>query len=212
MYTLYWSPGGANMAPHAVLEETGAPHELRLVDFAKDEQRGTQYRRLNPNARVPTLIHDGKPIWESAAILLYLCERHPDAGLMPPVGTSEHGVFLQWIVYLTNTVQEELMHWWHADYYMDSEAGRDELKRVAERRLAEMLTRLDGVVAPYLLGERFSAADIYLVMLCRWTRAMAKPAVDWPNLRRCVDLVTARPAWQRMMQVEGITWTGRTAG
>ena len=142
MYRLYWSPGGANMAPHAALEEIGAAYELVGLDFDRNQHKGAEYLRLNPNGRVPTLIHDGKAMYESAAILLYLCERHPDAKLMPLPGSPERGLFLQWLVFCTNTVQEEMMHWWHADYYMDSEAGRAELKRIAERRLAGMWTQI----------------------------------------------------------------------
>ena len=79
MYKLYWGRGGANMAPHAVLEEIGAPFELVELDFDRNEHKAAEYLQLNPNGRVPTLIHDGKAIYESAAILLYLCERHPEA-------------------------------------------------------------------------------------------------------------------------------------
>jgi glutathione S-transferase len=214
MYKLYWNPGSASMAPHAALEEIGAAYELAGLDFDRDEHKAAEYLKLNPNGRVPTLIHDGKAVYESAAILLYLCERHPEAKLMPLPGSPQRGHFLQWLFFLTNTVQEEMMHWWHADNYMDSEAGRAELKRIAERRLAGLYGQIWKTLAepgPHLLGETFSAADIFLVMLCRWTRKMAMPATDWPELRRLVDSVSARPAWQRMMKAEGITWTGDIA-
>lgn len=217
MYRLYWSPGGANMAPHVALEEIGAPFELRRVDIDHGEQLGAAYLKLNPHGRVPTLIHDADSpaagtLYESAAILLLLCERHPAAGLMPSAGAPDRGLFLQWLFYLTNTVQEELQHWWHGDHYMDSEAGRREMRQVAERRLAVMWRHLDGVLAaagPYLLGNRYSAADIFLVMLCRWSRDTARPATAYPSLKRCIDLVAARPAWQRMMRDEGIVWAGK---
>jgi glutathione S-transferase len=202
------------MAPHAALEEIGAPYELVEVDFDRNEHKSAAYLKLNPNARVPTLVHDGMVMYESAAILLYLCERHPDAGLMPPPGAPDRGRFLQWLFYLTNTVQEEMMHWWHADNYLDSEAARAELKQVVERRLAGMWTQIDGRLGapgPYLLGARFSAADIFLAMLCRWARKMARQPAEWPNLNRLIGLVTARPAWQRMMKAERITWDGALA-
>jgi glutathione S-transferase len=214
MYKLYWGRGGANMAPHAALEEIGVPFELVELDFDRNEHKSAEYRKLNPNARLPTLIVDGKAMYESAAILLYLCERHADAKLMPPPGSPERAHFLQWLVFFTNTVQEELMHWWHPDNYMDSEAGRAELRKIAERRLAGMWTQICKTLAspgPYLLGARFSAADIFLVMLCRWTREMEKPAIEWPELKRLIGLVSARPAWQRMMKAEGIDWNGDLA-
>jgi glutathione S-transferase len=81
MYKLYWSPGSAAMAPHAMLEDIGAPYELIRVDTAKGEQRGADYLKLNPHARVPTLIYDaGRVMYEATAICLFMAERHPEAG------------------------------------------------------------------------------------------------------------------------------------
>ena len=76
MYKLFWDPGAANMAPHAVLEEIGCPYELVKVDIAKGEHRRPAYVKLNPNGRVPTLIDGEKVMFEAAAIVLYLIEKH----------------------------------------------------------------------------------------------------------------------------------------
>lgn len=211
VYRLFWDRGSANMAPHAVLREIGCPFELIRVDISQGENRTPAYLALNPNARVPTLVHGERVIYESAAILMYLCEAHPQAGLMPLPGEAERGAFLQWLFWFTNTLQEDLQHWWHADNYLDTEAARHEMKVVSERRLGRMFSQLDSHLAaggPYMLGERFSALDIFLVMLCRWTRAMAVPATSYPNLNRLISLVTARPAWAAMMRAEGIDWNG----
>jgi glutathione S-transferase len=202
------------MAPHAVLHEIGCPFELLRVDTAAGENRKPAYLALNPNHRVPTLVHGDRVLYESAAILLYLCENHPEAGLMPLPGEAGRHLFLQWMFYFTNTLQEELQHWWHADNYLDSGAAQAELKTVAERRLHGMFSQIDTVLGqggPYMLGHRFSAADLFLVMLCRWTRAMAVPATDYPNVKRLIDLVTARPSWVAMMEAEGIDWNGPRA-
>lgn len=202
------------MAPHAVLREIGCHFELARVDIARGDNRDQAYLALNPNARVPTLIHGSRVIYESAAILLYLCENHPEAGLMPLPGEAGREAFLQWLFWCTNTLQEDLQHWWHADNYLDTESAREEMKIVAERRLARMFSQLDshlGQGGPHLLGARFSAVDIFLVMLCRWTRAMAVPATSYPNLNRLIGLVTVRPAWAEMMQAEGIDWNGPIA-
>lgn len=199
------------MAPHAILREIGAAFELVRVDVAKGENRAEAYLAVNPNHRVPTLVHGGKVLYESAAIVLYLCENHPEAGLMPLPGSDDRHLFLQWLVYFTNTLQEELQHWWHADNYLDREASRADLKIVAERRLDVIFSQLDSHLAakgPYMLGERFSAVDIFLAMLCRWTRQMERPATDYPSLNRLIGLVTTRPAWAAMMKAEGITWNG----
>jgi len=202
------------MAPHAVLREIGCPFELVRVDIAKGEHRAPAYLKLNPNARVPTLVHGGRVMYESAAILLYLCESHPEAGLMPLPGEAGRESFLQWLFWLTNTLQIEFLHWFHADGFLDSEAAREELRAIADRRIHRMFSQLDGALGgagPYLLGQRFTAADIYLVMLCRWARRMAVPATSYPHLNRLIGLVTARAAWQAMMDAEGIDWNGPLA-
>jgi glutathione S-transferase len=199
------------MAPHAILREIGCPFELHRVDVALRQNFSAGYLALNPLHRVPTLVHGDVVLYESAAIVLYLCERHRQAGLMPQPGEPGRHLFLQWLIYFTNTLQEDLQHWWHGEAYVDREDSRQDLKTVAERRLGEAFSRLDSHLhdsGPYMLGERFSAADIYLAMLCRWTRRMARPATSYQSLNRLIGLVTQRPAWAAMMAAEGITWNG----
>jgi glutathione S-transferase len=204
MYRLYYAPGGANMAPHAVLEEVGAAYELVLVDIDKGAQFDPAYLKLNPNARVPTLVDGDLVMYESAAITLHLCERHAQALLMPAPGEPDRPMFLQWLVFMTNTVQEAMMTWWHPDNYLADEGMRRALMAGAERRLDRMWAQLDGALGPYLLGRRFSAADLYLYMLVRWSRKMAKPGWEHPGIGHLVRLVGERPAVQRMMRSEGL--------
>lgn len=207
MYTLYWDPGSANMAPHAVLEEIGAPHKLVLVDITKREHHKPEYLKINPHGRVPALIDGDTVMYEAAAICLYLAEKHPEAHLAPAAGTPQRMRYLQWMAYLTNTVQETLMHWYHPEHYAPPEA-HPAVKQHAEQRLDRLWAFLDdelGRHGPYLLGDTFSTPDIYLTMLTRWSRNMARPAASHANLRRLVELVRARPAYQRMLAAEGIT-------
>ena len=84
MYTLYYGPGSAAMAPHAALEEIGAEYTLVPTEIAADKPRDPAFLKLNPNGWVPVLIDENGPIHESAAIMMYLAERHPEAGLAPP--------------------------------------------------------------------------------------------------------------------------------
>ncbi len=126
---------------------------------------------------------------------------------MPAVGSPQRAPFLQWLFYLTNTVQEALMHWHHADNYLDGEKERADLRVGAERRLARMWTLLDGQIAasggPCLLGKDCTAIDLFLTMLAHWTRRMAKPARTYPNIGKLMTLVEARPSWRKMMADEG---------
>ena len=108
MYTLYYMPGRANLAPHIVLQETATRYRLELVDLEKQAQRSPEYLTLNPNGRVPTLIEDGFVMYEAAAITMYIAELHGEAGLAPPPATLSRARYYQWMAHLTNSVQEAL--------------------------------------------------------------------------------------------------------
>ena len=207
MYKLFYSPGSAAMAPHALLEEIGKPFELVKVDTKSNEHKKPEYLKLNPNGRVPTLVDGDQVIYETAAIMLHLADKHSGSGLAPSVGTSERALYYQWLVYMTNTVQEAYIEYYHPDYYAKTEAGQAEVKAVSEERLQPMFQILDKALekGPFLLGSTFTGADIFLMMMARWSRNMKKPAATYPNIKRCVDAVMARPATQRMMKAQGLS-------
>jgi glutathione S-transferase len=205
VYTLHYSPSTASMAPHILLRELGVPHELVLTDTEAGAQKLPEYLRLNPHARVPTLIDGDTVIYEATAIGLYLCERHPEAGLAPPIGSPLRGDFLKWMVYLTNTVQAELMLHFYPDRYV-APAQVDALKATAVERVAGMFARIDAHLAdrPYLLGDAISAADIYLFMVSRWTRNTTRKARDLPHLGALLARVMERPEVREAYAIEGI--------
>ncbi len=118
-YTLYWSPATASMAVHWMLLELGIPHELARVDLDGKQQKLEAYLALNPNGVVPTLIVDGVPRYESAALVMLLAERHPEGHLVPAVGTSARADYLMWIVHLANMLQPAFRGW----FYPDEPAG-----------------------------------------------------------------------------------------
>src|SRR5471032_2052672 len=187
MPTLYYYPGNASMAPHMVLEEIGAPFELRLVDRENGAHKDADYLRLNPNGLIPAFVDGALVLFEAAAICLHLADRHPAAHLTPPVGTAERAHFYKWLIHLTNTVQAELITYFYPERMADSAATAAEVKAHAEARVGEMFDRIETALAasgPYLLGARFSAADLYLLMLARWTRGMANPARNRKEIRR----------------------------
>lgn len=208
MYKLYWSPGSAAMAPHAMLEDIGVPYDLIKLDTEKGEQRSADYLKLNPHARVPTLVYDGdKILYEATAICLFLAERHPEAGFTPKVGSRDRAPFLQWMAYLTNTVQEALMHRWQSGHFIDGADRQAELKQKAEQRLAGMFRFIDEHLAksgPYLCGASSYACDYYAVMLARWTCAMATPADTNPHVNRLIRAILERPGYACMLKAEGI--------
>jgi glutathione S-transferase len=104
MYTLYYAVTSAAFAPCMVLEEVGADYELVEVDISKEKPRDPAFLKLNPNGWVPVLVDGDMVLHESAAIVMYLCDRHPEAGLAPPPDSALRGLYYQWLLYLADTV------------------------------------------------------------------------------------------------------------
>jgi glutathione S-transferase len=204
MYTLYYSPGSASMAVHLALLETGVPYRLERMDFDRKQQRDPAYLRLNPQGQVPTLVIDGQPYTESAALVMMLTERHPESGLAPQPGTAERNEWYQWIVFMSNVLGASFRHWFYpADLGATQHppAVRDAL----QGRIESAWTQLDTHLAangPYLLQESVSAADLLLIMYMRWSRNMPRSALDWPALKIFADTIRQRDSWQRLCDIE----------
>ncbi len=209
MYQLHYFPANANAAPHMLLEELGAKYELLLVDRAKNAQKSREYLKINPNGRIPTLVDKSLVLSEAAAIVLHLVDQHPDAGLAPKVGTPERAKFYQWLTFLTNSLQEELMIWQYPERLAGADAAATEVvKRGAEARASTFLDVVEDHLranGPLFLGSKLSAADLYLVMLSRWARPMTKPPRSRPNIAKLLDKVTALPSVRRAYEHEGVT-------
>lgn len=208
MYKLYWAPGTAAMAPQAVLEEIGAAYEPVKLDVAAKQHEQAEYKKLNPNGRIPTLIDGDFVIFETAAICQYLCDKHPEANLAPPSGSHARGRFYQWLTYMTNTVQVGFIDWFHPDWTFSDLDSQAALKAQAEEKLTRAFQVLnDGIGgSAFVAGTQFTVCDIYLTMMTRWSRFLGRPMWEWPNLRRLAGAVHTRPAFQRMMQKQGIAW------
>ncbi|SLN69394.1 glutathione S-transferase family protein [Oceanibacterium hippocampi] len=208
MYTLHYYPGNASLTPHILLEEIGAPYELALVDRQKNAQKSAEYLKLNPSGRIPVLIDGDLVLFETAAISLHLADRHPEAKLAPELGSAERAHFYKWLMYLTNTIQTEVLTFYYPERWSESEAGRAEINAHAGERLGQMFDLLENAFAEhggdYFLGDRFSALDPYLLMVSRWSRKIARPAITRPRLGAFVERLSARPSVIRAFEAEGI--------
>jgi glutathione S-transferase len=207
MYTLYYSPGTASLVVHQALLEIGIPYRLEKVDFDRDAQHSPEYLRLNPRGQVPTLVIDGTPYFESAALLMILADRHPEAGLAPPPGSELRAAWYQWMVFFSNAFGSTYRCWFYPPDLGAAEhppAVRDALREKIETSwgLVDAHLQLHG---PYVLGAQFSVADLLATMYMRWSRNMPRPALEWPALRRLADLVRGRPSWERLYEIEGLT-------
>lgn len=207
MDLLYFSPGSASLCVHWLLLDIGRPHELRRVDLGAGEQRSADYLALNPAGVVPTLVLDGEVFNESSAMLLMLAERYPDAGMLPPPGTSARNASYQWMLLMANGLQPAFRAWFYPHEPAGAEA-EEAAKAAARVRIEAFFDRADAHLAargPYLLGDRISAPDFFLAMLCRWSRNLPKPATAWPALRDFVDRMRARPSFRALCEREALT-------
>ena len=207
MYTLYYSPGTASMVVHLALLEIGAPHRLQRVDFSRDEQQGAEYLRVNPRGQVPALVVDGRAYFESAALLMLLAERHPEAKLAPPVGSPRRGEWYQWIAFFASSVAPLYRQWFYpAD--LGSPEHPPFVRDALRQKIEDAWSLVDAHLAangPYMLGGEFSGVDLQALMYMRWSRNMPKPVTAWPALKAFADRMRQRPSWKRMYEVEGLT-------
>ena len=207
MNRLYYAPGAASMLVHWLLIELDVPHELVRVDTAAREQKSVEYLALNPNGVVPTLVLDGTPHYEAAALAVLLTERHPKVKLAPLPGEPMRENYLQWMFNLANMVQPLFRQWW----YPQEPAGQSHADAVSAHcapRIEAEWDRIDTHLAengPFLLGNDVSVADFYLTMLMRWSRNMPRPATDWPHLAALARHTKARPSFVILYEREGLT-------
>ena len=208
MYKLFYYPGNANLAPHMLLEEIGAPYELVLVDRAQNAHKSAEYMKLNPMGRIPTLVDGDLVISETAAICLHLADRHPEAKLAPALGSPERGRLYSWLMYLTNTVQAELIFYFYPEKIADDATARAGIKAHEEARVGGMFDTIEQTLAasggPYLLGSQYTVLDPYLLMLGRWTRGMTRPARTLPHVGAFMTRLLERPAVRRAFEQEGL--------
>ncbi len=207
MYTLYYSPGTASLCVHQALIELNAPHALVQVDLENKAHKQADYLALNPNGVVPTLIVDGAPVFEAAALMMLLAERHPEAALAPEPADASRPLYLQWMMHLANTLQPAFRHWFYPGE-IAGEAHSDVVKQEAQKRIEAAFDRLDAHLqqhGPLMLGECFSVLDLYALMLMRWSRNMPRPATEWPACRAFAERLRARPSWKRLYAIEQLS-------
>ncbi len=184
MLTLYFAPGSSSMAPHIALHEVGTTFAPRAVSFWRKENRSAEYLAINPEGKVPTLLIDGRPLTEVAAILFYLARAFPAAGLLPEGAEAEAHV-VAWMSFAAATLHP------------------------ARRRGLEYATSVwriadQGLGArQWLVADRYSIADIHVFRLYwRMTGALKPAPGTFPNLARHHDRMLARPAVQRTIADE----------
>lgn len=196
MMKLYWAPRTRSLRALWVLEESGASYERVRLDLSAGEQRTADYRAINPMAKVPALTDGPVSVAESGAICAYVAEACPDAGLAPRVGDPARGRYLQWLFFSPGCIEPAYLTKSANITVSSAQAGFGEFDRVFDV--------LEAAVepGPWLLGERFSAADVLIGADLHFGMDIFKMVPERPALRAYVDRCLARPAFQRAKAIE----------
>ena len=186
--TLHHSPNTRSTGALILLEELGAPYHLHLLDMKAGEQRQSAYLAINPMGKVPALTHGDALVTEQVAVFLYLADLFPQAGLAPPIGDPLRGPYLRWMAFYGSCFEPALI-----DRAQKREPAAPSMSPYSDydtmlKTLTDQLGKGD-----WLLGERFSAADVLWGTALRWT-VMFGLVPDLPVIKAYMDRVSARPA------------------
>lgn len=193
---LYHCPQTRSSAALTLLEELGAPYQLKVLNMKAGEQRQAPYLAVNPLGKVPAIRHGEALVTEQVAIFLYLADLFPEAGLAPAIGDPLRGPYLRWMIFYAACYEPALV-----DKAMEREGPPVGMSPYGTPDMV-----LDTVFAhlaenPYMLGEDFSAADILWGMALRWgVRFGIVP--ETPVIADYIARVTARPGFAKVAALD----------
>jgi len=191
MLTFYHCPGTRSGAIRWLLEELGVPYETEIVDVRGEGGAPESYRAIQPNKKVPAIVHDGVAVHERSAICIYLCDAFPAAGLAPPIGDPRRGPYLTWLVYNDAVIDPVLGARFAGWTY--------EARGVSFGTFDDMAASLDATLArtPFLTGETFTAADLLVGGTVNFACRVMKTLPETPALTGFINRVTGREALSR---------------
>jgi len=194
--TFYHAPNSRSGGTLVLLEELGADYDMKVLNLKRNEQRGADYLAVNPMGKVPAIVHDGALVTEQVAIYIYLADLYPEAGLAPAIGDPLRGPYLRWLAFYAGCLEPALA---------DKAAGHVP-PSASSSPYGDYDTVINTVVAQlekgaYLLGERYTAADVLWGGALYWTVNFGL-VPKLPAIERYIDRVSARPATRRAREMD----------
>lgn len=200
---LYYAPGVCSLAPHIVAHEAEVPLDLEKVDIRVSPHRtesGADFTTVNPKGYVPVLqFDDGELLTEGVAILQYLADLKPQAGLAPAFGTPERYRLQEWLTFVSSELHKMFSPWLFHPEYGEQAAG------IARGKIAERFTFIERHLAnkTFLVGDRFTVADAYCFTVVGWAPLTRIDLTPWPNLSAYVKRIGERPKVRAAVAAEG---------
>lgn len=190
----YHAPQTRSFAIRWLLEELGSPpHELKVLNMKKGEHKTPEFLAINPMGKVPAIAHGDALVTEVGAIAIYLADLFHDAQLAPAIGDTARGTYLRWIVFNHGAIEPAVTdHWRKIEPSMAS--------ALSYGTYDDTINALSGAVSggPYILGERFSAADVVIGSAVRWM-TLFKLLPEKPEFTSYIERATSRPAFKSAM-------------
>lgn len=201
MLKLFYSPQTCALASHIALEEAGAGYQAARVDFASQEQRQADYLKINPKGRVPALVTDRGVLTETPAILLYIAQTHPAAGLAPLDDAFELGRIQAFNSYLCATVHVAHAHRIRGYRWADDPATFADMARKVPQNVRDCFALIEAEMftGPWVMGESYSISDPYLYTLATWLEGDGVDPAQFPRIMDHRNRMSQRPAVARVL-------------
>lgn len=206
MLTLYYAPGTCALATHLALEYSGAPYEAVRLDFRQQQQRSPEYLKINPKGRVPALVTEHGVLTENPALLLYIAQRFPQAGIAPVDDPFLLAKVNEFNAYMASTVHVAHAHKGRGYRWVDADntAALEAMKKKVPQTMAECFTLIEEELlkGPWVLGERFSTADMYLYTLATWLQGDGVDVARFPKVAEHMRRMEAQPQVQKVLAAQ----------
>ena len=200
MLTLYYASASCAYAPHILLYDAGATFETRQIDFASGEQTSPEFLSVNPKGRVPALVTPHGILTENPAILLYIAQTHPQAGLAPtePFALARTQAFN---MFLASTVHVAHAHKHRGARWADDPAAHAAMTAKVTSNMAMYAGMIEEhyFKGPWVLGDSYSICDPYLALITRWLGDDGVRLADFPRLEAHDALMRMRPSMQAVL-------------
>jgi glutathione S-transferase len=205
---LYHAAPSRSSIVHWMLEELGQPYELQMVSFKRGENRQPAYLAVNPMGKVPALKHGDTVITEAAAICAYLADEFPQAGLNIPVGDPRRGTYLKWLFFGPSCVEPAIAE---RAFPRKEAPARSALGFGDFDTVVDVLAKAAAAASPYLLGNKFTAADVIIGSGLRWG-SMFKLLPDRAEFKPYLATLAERPALRRATEKDAELQKAQEAG
>ncbi len=186
MLKFYYAPKTCALAVHLALEHIGVPYEPIQLDFSRQAQRSPEYLAINPKGRVPAIVTDEGILTETPALLLYLCQRHPEANLAPLDNDFAVAQMQAFNNYLCATVHVAHAHRVRGIRWADDPDAIEAMKKKVPQSMGDAMALIenDMLKGPWVMGEQYTVADMYLFTISNW---LESDGVDTSKLPRVIE-------------------------